>query len=174
MSHLLSGSTGIGYRLELGIGTSGATSSSSSHAPDQKSGGADSLFVQPVSKDASAGNHWGEIEMVFDPSEMDRLDVYLPKGTDPYGAIDGSMFEERTPMEAAGAMSRPDWCFRMGIGPEKILKVRVSNPQDRASILASLKKAGVSEVNGMKVEDLVVVCKGGKQFYETHLKPAGY
>lgn len=172
--HLRNGSVGIGYRMEMGIGTKGATSSGDNHAPDQTSGGADSLFTVPVSSTDDKAFQWGQIEMVYDPAVVDRLDVYAPLGTDPYGAIDGGLFSGRPALEESGSTGRAEWDFRMGIGPEKILKIRTANAELRNKVIEALKLEGITEFNGQKVEDLVISAPEKTKFYNTYLKPAGY
>jgi hypothetical protein len=176
VNQLRLGCIGIGSRQDIGIGTAGAQSSSSDYAPDMNSGGADYLFCAPVKKGTYGTNafHWGDVEVVFDPSVLDRLDVYVPHGTDPYGKTTGPYYDDRKSTDSSQVTTAAEIDFRMGIGPEKIMKIRVKNASKRADVLTGLKQNGITTFNGQSIEDLVVVADTSVDFYDTYLKPAGY
>jgi len=165
VKHLLSGSVAVGDRLQLGIGTGGTTSGNS----DVNTGGADYLFTKPGIGDTNDWS-WGEIQVVVDPSELDRLDPFT-HGGDLYGRTDGPQFKARTPLESGSTSSKVELMMRHGYSPNKIIKIRAQSAATREQVIKGLKAAGVTEFNGMPVEDLVVY---DNKFYSNHLKPAGY
>jgi hypothetical protein len=165
VKHLLSGSIAVGDRLQLGIPTSGTTSGSA----DINTGGADYLFTKPGLED-NKDFAWGEIQMVVDPSELDRLDVFTHSG-DNYGKTSGTPFDNRQPLESSSTQGKTEMMFRHGFSPNKVIKIRTQSATARNQVIAGLKAAGVTDFNGMPVEDLVV---HSDDFYTDHLKPAGY
>jgi hypothetical protein len=172
---LRTGPTGIMGRQDTGLQPKG-TSTSADNAPDQNSGGGDYLFVKPVTKSlANSGtqaNGWGDIEIIADPSELDRLDIFTGNSGDPYGNVHSPAFTTRQTVDSPGFASRAEVVFKQGWSPNKILKVRTQTAARRQEVISALKEAGITVFNGMPIEDLVVTESSG--FYDKQLKPAGY
>ncbi len=167
LKQLRGGTVGINARLAMGLGVNGATSSDS----DQSSGGAEYVFTMPGKKEGSS-NGWGDIEMVYDPSEFDRLDGFQ-YSHDGYGKTQpGSNYDHRKPFEN-GVMNASEIMFRQGLNANKLLKIRCNSGATAAELIAKIKKAGITQVNGMTPEELVVA-SNGSEFYKVHLQPAGY
>jgi hypothetical protein len=175
IKQLLSGTQGVNNRALQGLPLSGATSAHS----DQITGGADYVFTCAAQKDGTRlYTGWGSISMVYDPAVLDRLDAFSHPG-DYYGVTDpaqkGGAFEKRVPLEKSTKHSA-EVCFKGGLNSRQLLKVAVPSTAVRSDLLQKMAAAGITEVNGMKPEDLVVVVqdKDTGKFYETQLKPAGY
>lgn len=176
---LKSGTIGIVQRLQHGIPCSDGDNASPSS--DQETGGADYVYGGITKKGAGDGwSKWtyGSIQMVYDLSELDRLDTYQ-HSSDQYGVCDPAQksgaFKNRTTLED-NAGNCFEVCFKRGLPARKLLKVLCRYDHERLSVLAACKKAGITEVNGTPIEDLVIV-KGETNpngFYKVHLEPAGY
>lgn len=166
MLQVRGGTVGCVQRLKHGFSLSGATSASS----DIESGGGDYVFTMPGKKGQSGwGNHWGQIEMVYDPSEMDRLDSFM-YDFDGYGRTKGEQFHKRKTLEQS-AGSASEIVFRQGLNMNKLLKIRCQDPASVQKIIKLMKDSGITKINGMTPEELVV---SGNDFYNSFLKPAGY
>jgi hypothetical protein len=160
------GTVGCVQRLKHGFSLAGATSAES----DIESGGGDYVFAKPGSKNAMGWeNSWGSIEMVYDPSELDRLDAFMYT-YDGYGRTKGDGFHNRPTLEAS-AGNAAEIVFRQGLNMNKLLKIRCQSEEAVSQIIKLMKDAGISKINGMTPEELVV---NGNNFYSTFLKPAGY
>lgn len=183
---VLSGSIGVNTRGASGLGTKGLSPDA-----DQKSGGADYVYATPVNQEASYDKffEWGNIQLIYDPSELDRLGSYT-HDYDSYGCCDpkysnstcANSYKNRKTLEK-GTNNTTEVCLKSGMNSRKLLKLAVKSAFTRQQLLEEFSARGVSEVNGTKVEDLVVVVappksegKGltSENFYETTLKPAGY
>lgn len=171
LMQLRGGSVGIAQRLKHGFTITQSTTSGKS---DIASGGADYVFTWPGHKDLQGWeNHWGTIEMAYDPSEFDRLDCFMHQG-DCYGRTNGEVFNKRTTLEK-NAGSAKEICFRQGLNVNKLLKIRCQNEAMVPQLIKMLKDAGITKVNGMTPEELVVSGSGyNESFYKTFLAPGGY
>jgi hypothetical protein len=125
---------------------------------------------------------------IFAPDEMDRLDTHLALG-DSFGSTKPSndyYGDRKTLPEALKAlnnhptMSNPESVTRTALDHKKILRIVVDagsggNPeQRRRSIVAKLKSVGMNEVNGVPVEDFVVLVNNRGEVYDKYVAPAGY
>lgn len=169
---------GITQRLLQGVEITGSNSTSADG--DQKTGGGDYVYGNAVFENGEHTPSWGggEVVMVFDPSELDRLDTFMHSG-DHWGCCNpsnpswGSSYKNRSTLES-GLKYHAEIMFRRGINSRKLLKVRVEDKTVAEAIIAKLKKQGVTTINGMKPEELVVVKGSNSTFHSTYLKPAGY
>lgn len=174
VKQILSGSLGVNTRGFMGLGAKGY----SAYA-DQSSGGADSVYCHPVNEKPSNSQFWtyGEIQMIYDPSEMDRLDGYCYK-FDNYGSCkpSNSGWNSRKPLEE-GTKDSFELLLKSGMNARKLLKIAVNNEYTKKQLVEKLASKGITSLNGMKPEDLVTVVGSNvtpSNFYETMLKPAGY
>jgi hypothetical protein len=166
MLQIRGGTVGCVQRLKHGFSLGGSTSAGS----DIESGGGDYVFSMPGRKDAGGwSNSWGNIEMVYDPSELDRLDPFM-YDYDGYGRTKGPKFHARKTLESS-AGSASEIVFRQGMNVNKLLKIRCQDAAAVPKIIKLMKDSGVTKINGMTPEELVV---HGSDFYDTFLKPAGY
>jgi hypothetical protein len=171
MLQLQGGSVGIVQRLKHGFTITQKTTSGHS---DLASGGGDYVFTWPGHQNASGWeNHWGQIEMVYDPSEYDRLDCFMHTG-DSYGRTNGSVYDNRKTLESH-AGSAAEICFRQGLNANKLVKIRCQSADMVPTLIKAMKDQGITKVNGMTPEELVVSGTGsGETFYKTFLAPGGY
>lgn len=166
MLQIRGGTVGCVQRLKHGFSLSGSTSASS----DIESGGGDYVFAMPGKMGASGwSNSWGQIEMVYDPSELDRLDPFM-YDFDGYGRTKGDQFHKRKTLESSAGHAS-EIVFRQGMNVNKLLKIRCQDAASVPKIIKLMKDSGVTKINGMTPEELVV---HGNDFYDTFLKPAGY
>lgn len=173
---LLSGSIGIIQRLSTGI-----TGAGTSALSDQVSGGADYVYTRIDKKDAGQSgwpSGYGPIQMCYDLSELDRLDIYQHM-SDQYGVCDpttfGGAYKNRQSLES-NCGNAFEACFKRGVSARKLLKVVCDSEGMRQEVIAACKKLGITKMNGMSIEDLVITrgTGGTNAFYNYHLKPAGY
>lgn len=171
MLQLQGGSVGIVQRLKHGFTISQKTTSG--HA-DLASGGADYVFTWPGHQSATHWeNSWGTIEMVYDPSEYDRLDVFMHTG-DNYGRTNGQVYDDRKSLESSAGHAS-EICFRQGLNANKLVKIRCQSADMVPTLIKAMKDQGITKVNGMTPEELVVSGTGnGESFYKTFLAPGGY
>lgn len=135
---------------------------------DLGTGGADSVFVRTVTerglKDGREDQStYDRTVLVLKPELMDRTDWYAYAG-DQYGTTNPSTFDTRlTPdglLEQLGEqgwnwMTSNEQMFRTGIPVEAIAGVSVGSPEHREQLITSLHESGITEVNGVSVEDFV-------------------
>jgi len=167
---LRTGPAGIMARQEIGLQPKG-TSTSPDYSPDQNSGGGDYLFLKPVTKSEAGAFEWGQLEVIMDPSELDRLDLFRGNANDPYGNVHETSFVTRKTLESSSTATTAEIVAKQGFSPNKILKIRAGSESMRQDALTALKAAGIQEFNGMPIEDLVVHTP---DFYKKQLAPAGY
>lgn len=192
MSIIRSGGCGINTRLAFGI-----PHVANSGSGDITGGGSDYYYTATrraeVNSYSSSGRYWptrstyGDMYVVYDTSELDRLDYYTY-----HQGICGK----------CSPLGNPDWQtrkaaeddpkfgnefgthFRSGISTKKILKIVCESDYTRDVVIQKLKAGGITDVNGMTVDELVVSKEGmddyndpqaaSHSFYKTHLEPAGY
>jgi hypothetical protein len=122
---------------------------------------------------------YGPIHFIISPEEADRLDLYAWPG-DTYMKVDDSHVKSMKSVEdvvdqvdKSGGPGLSEACFRKMVPPEKILRVAVSDGS-RAQRIRACKKAGISEVNGVPIDDFIVECKSIGEMYEKYVKPLGF
>lgn len=152
---------------------------------DMRTGGAEYVFGNVLTQaQSSQSSGWGATEvppvlMVMDPSEMERLDWFVINNDDGYGCCyeedhKGHCWTNRPVADEAVAQQHYEVLFRKGVNSRKLLKVICPNSKVASDVIAALKKKGVTKINGMLPEELVLVQNSSTNFYETQLKPAGY
>ena len=127
---------------------------------DMDSGGADNVFTRIMSKEKRA--ELGGIVLILKPEIFDRTDWYS-YSSDTYGSTDQSEFKKRlSPDEVFDFVANSgdyirnnEQMFRMGIGSEYIEGVEV-DAQFREEMIAKLHENGVHELNGKKIEEVIV------------------
>jgi hypothetical protein len=137
---------------------------------DLGTGGADSVFVRTVTEASLKDGKDDESTcdntvLVLKPELMDRTDWYAYAG-DQYGTTDPSTFDtrltpdgllERLGEQGWGWMTSNEQMFRTGIPVEAIAGVSVGSPEHREQLITSLHESGITEVNGVPVEDFVQI-----------------
>ena len=155
VSVLTSGLLCSSERYERGIYDNGMST-----PKDLKSGGGDSVFTRVGNKDFAEALMTTVV--IFKPDLFDRSDWYS-YDRDRFGSTEEDEYRERiTPdtlfsklAEGSLVASTNEQMFRTGISPQFIENVRVA-PSQRDEILAKLHEAGVSEIAGRPIEEIVV------------------
>lgn len=127
---------------------------------DMDSGGADNVFTRIMSKEKRA--ELGGIVLILKPEIFDRTDWYS-YSSDTYGSTDQSEFKKRlSPDEVFDFVANSgdyirnnEQMFRMGIGAEYIEGVEV-DAQFREEMIEKLHARGLHELNGKKIEEVIV------------------
>ena len=136
---------------------------------DMRTGGSDSVFTrigvkmksgnQPRFDDSYLGGYY---RVIIDPKELERTDWYAYT-SDSFGTTEESrMLERPNALDFIKAVSeswRPsnEVMFRHGIPKEHFTGIMCTNEVRRADLLEQLKDAGITEVNGVPIEDFVKV-----------------
>lgn len=184
MSVLQTGLLGIHERNLHGIEHTGA-----SYPSDVGSGSGDGVLVQPVCesglKSPITSQGWSKsYQAILAPDVMDRLDTYTHPG-DRFGACKrgDQRWEKREPDDdqfaklAGHHNSGAETSFRRGVQLDKILRITVQNTPTRNDLIKVAKKRGIQEVNGVPIDDFIVVADDTvtmKDIYEKYVKPMGY
>lgn len=130
-------------------------------------GGADNVFTRILTLDGAdkAVNHLtGDFDFVFAPDLLDRTDWYAYHN-DLYGTTHPQFFDSRQApprfleQEKRAQESTNEAMFRTGIPKEKIIAVSCRNERGRQELIKRFKEAGMSQINGVSVEDFVILFK---------------
>jgi len=177
------GALGINERNAAGVPKTGV-----SYSQDVKTGSGDGVLGY-VAHSAQGGKSPGsysfskQVQVIFDPRELERLDAYMHYGDcygtcTPYnnGTKSGSVWNKRQSLEKrveglASQGSSHEISFRRGISPTSILRLNVANETTRKKVIKDLRAAGIEEVNGLPVEDLVVVGGSNEEIYKKYVEP---
>lgn len=149
-------------RFRAGMKRTGA-----SPVADFKTGGSDNVFTRigvknknsPRFDDCYRGNRY---RILIDPKEMQRTDWYAFEG-DSFGTSEASALASRpSPIDFIKRMST-SYCsgneimFRHGIAKESFIGISCQSGSLRAELLDKFKKANITAVNGIPIEDFVKV-----------------
>ena len=149
-------------RFRAGMRRTGA-----SPVEDFRTGGSDSVFTRigvknknnPRFDDCYRGNRY---RILIDPKVMERTDWYAFEG-DSYGSSDPSALSGRpSPVEFIKRMATSyrygnEIMFRNGIAKETFIGISCQSNSLRAELLEKFKKANITAVNGIPIEDFVKV-----------------
>jgi hypothetical protein len=148
-------------RLQLGINGAGSSVSS-----DIRRGGADNVFLRlGIPQKIRFSSHFGDgrYQLHFDLKELDRTDVYFYKH-DTFGSTEPGYFDTytRSPIEHVKSLMTSynegnEVMLRHGIRNESLIKITCANYNDKMSLIHELQKAGITEVNGKKLDQLIEV-----------------
>ena len=146
-------------RFKRGLFTQGAST-----GPDFVSGGADGVFTRLRAGDPKKGKDKDSESMAagnqswivdIDPSELGRMDTYVFNG-DNYGAAH-TMTDRVKPDKAATLISQRllssgnEMMFQKSVSPKSWRRVRIQDGT-RDEVIAEFKKHGVTEVNGIPLD----------------------
>jgi len=178
-----SGLSSINERAMQGLPKFGSSVQS-----DIETGCADNMTMRIATRGADhkgAKGGYGVLRLIVAPDELDRTDIMFHSG-DKYGCVNpnhgsyGGAYKNRKTLDSAlksldksGSLS-DEIVVRKVVPKEKILRVGTDTETQRKDVIAEFLKAGITEVNGVPVEDFVVVTKSVKDVYEKYVKPAGY
>lgn len=151
-------------RCRYGMDFTGA-----SPGDDMRTGGSDSVFTrigvkmksgeQPRFDDSYMGSGY---RIIIDPKELERTDWYAYT-SDSFGTTEeGEMLNRKKAVDFIKAVAdrwRPsnEIMFRQGVPKEHFTGIVCPNESRRATLLEKLKEAGITEINGVPVEDFVKV-----------------
>jgi len=157
-----------------------------SYDADVASGSADGTLCRvatDAAMSASFNSHAfsGDYQAIIAPDELDRLDAYMYLG-DTYGNCkkSSSSWTGRNTVEAnvasltKGHQSGNEISFRKGIHRNRILRIVTQSESSRKAFIDGAKARGITEVNGMPVEDYCVVGNNLGDAYNKYVKPLGY
>lgn len=172
------GLMGINERNQSGIAQFGA-----SYDADVASGSADGILLRPVTESGAKNSFQshpfaGVAQVIVHPGEYDRLDAYQ-HNSDKFGRCrdDTSDWSGRKSFGDTMAAQQKSYAtsaetsFRKGIRAERILRVCVSNESQRKDVIKQAKGAGMQEVNGVPIEDFIVVETNCQAAWEKYVKP---
>jgi len=179
VKQIVSGTVGVIQRQMAGIPAAGTSPSQ-----DLERGGGEYVFanVRQKSGYGSYNTHWGSIHMIYDSSELDRLDTFKHQSVDGYGCTKptghgdkSASWRNRTPLEH-GVGTAQEVLFRRGISSRKLLKIATNSSYEAKAVKEGLMAQGITHLNGIPIEELIVSpsSTGAKEFYNTYLEPAGY
>jgi hypothetical protein len=178
-------------RLASGVGLGNGQSMSA----DRKSGGSEQSMWRLITASKSknsltsgiiSGNVSGPYRYLIPPDELDRLDA-IHYGGDAFGNMSGQgngaeLWLDRQPLENAVSKEQnspkpsSEVDFRKGVSSKRVLRVLCSTEAQRKAVLDEAKKQGVTEFNGIPVEDFVVAVgnRSMEDIYQEFVKPMGY
>jgi hypothetical protein len=182
---LKAGILGINERTLSGLELTGTSVGS-----DISSGSGDGILTYALCQKSIDKNfnlsdpsfsHW--VQAIIAPEEADRLDLYMHTG-DHFGAwneddhnwtsID-SFSNTINYMQMYGSnLDSHEVSFRKGINKNKILRIACKDNASREKIIKSAKKEGIHEVNGVPIDEFIMVCRTTKEVDDKILKKMGY
>jgi len=139
-----------------GIEQSGASASS-----DMLRGGSNGVFTRIGSSSHSSGSDWGlkcgNWKVVWHPRTLERADWRFYQ-SDSYGITTGLDSDMRSRDGISGSMETSnEVLFDAGLGLQDIAGVIAPSQYDKDSMIAKFKAAGVEQLNGIPMEDLIQV-----------------
>ena len=184
VSILKSGLMSINERNLAGI-----TQFGGSYSADVESGSGDGTLCRVVGKDGVEGssayggsytfqNHpfHGQYQAIIHPEVLDRLNTYM-YGSDTFGRCTPSTFSGRTTVETKVKQTSDhhrtsnEISFRKGLHRAKILRIATSSETARSALINAARDEGLNEVNGVPIEDFVVVVTKLGDAYNKYVKP---
>jgi hypothetical protein len=123
----------------------------------------------------------GSVQALVAPDELDRLDTYA-YNSDQFGVCNtnDSDWNDRKPVESVIAANSSHYhggneiSFRKGIDPSRILRMVCQSEAIRQKLIEQSKDAGLHAVNGVPIQDYIVVGNDMKELYDKYVKPLGY
>lgn len=135
---------------------------------DMRSGGADYVFTSIISENNNDSKY--TVDLILDPKIADRLDWYsYPNdsyGADPETHIDLTETPAQAVERVSGGNIRGEQFFKLGISIKDVMFVSCGDTERRDILLAKMRNVGISEVNGKKIEDWVLVQSSMAQVFE--------
>jgi hypothetical protein len=178
VSILKSGLMSIHERNLTGIPQFGA-----SFSADIRTGSADSsicrVATQSGSSSSFSGTGSGMFQAILHPSVLDRLDCYMHL-SDMFGVCsphESSAWKQRKTVEEqvksvqSYFKSSNEISFRKGVHKKQIVRIRATSESYRRNLITAAQEQGMSEINGVPVEDFVVVAGSLGDAYTKYVKP---
>jgi hypothetical protein len=185
-----SGPLSIVSRMLIGGGGQGASDSD-----DMRTGGAQFGMWRAITTNSAksglfqhtnSGNVGGPYKYILPPDEADRLDVAFYH-YDAFGAEgkDTSMpdkwksrlsmsetIKRRDSDPSGTGTNEIDWMS--GVHASRILRIVTQSEASRVALVSEAKTQGLHEVNGVPIEDFVVVESSAQAVYDKYVKPLGF
>lgn len=143
-----------------------------SEGTDVRTGGADYVFVRPSMKGLEEASEY-QHTMIFKPEALFRRMDYYGYGDDSYGVKNPLLFRQylrtkdgtqtqlpNTFDEILNPSNSTEMMFQHSIDMKDIWSIS-TNPSDRDLVIAKLKGLGITEWEGRKIEDVIIL---GKEF----------
>lgn len=158
--------TASAQRLKRGILTGGASVGS-----DIGTGGADNVFTR-IAMQKNVGTEYfndsfahGDYQFIFDRKILGRTDWYAYTG-DEFGTTQGSTFSNRRAASAHFDALNRRYCssnetmFRKSVSLSDMTEIRCNSPRKKQELIDSLHSRGITEINGIKLEQFIKVGGG--------------
>ena len=154
------GSASRRERYKVGYGGNGASADS-----DESNGGGQAAYLRLGNKGASGS--WGmkcdpgsRALLVYNPRVLQRTDCYIHSG-DAFGTTLTAPHESEGKHAKLGSKGGSnEICFESGVSNDDLMGVQVPSSSWKSWIIDKLKANGVEEVNGVKLEDFIVIYSG--------------
>ncbi len=181
VSVLKLGLLGISERAMMGIHLKGGSVESDIHE-----GAGDQVLLRAVTENgfstAMNGHAFGgAYQAIVDPAEADRLDSYMhlgdqfgscsPHGSHSHAWTNRKTIEKCIDSQASSYKPSAEIMFRKGIAKTKILRMAAPSESARATLIKAAKAAGIVEMNGVSIDNFVVVAGTSGEAYEKCVKP---
>jgi hypothetical protein len=154
-----------------------------SYSSDVGTGSADGILGRVVGKAGAEGSYSfgshsfsGMYQAIIHPSVLDRLNTYM-YNSDTFGKAHGSTFKNRSSVESKVAANSKthhtgnEISFRRGLHLNKILRIATSSEQRRKALISAARQEGIEEINGVPIDDYVVVVSDLGEAYNKYVKP---
>lgn len=157
-----------GYMLSTSERTMrGMAAKGASEGTDVKTGGADYVFTRLIVQSAKGWSYsdaymGSGYRLHIDLTQLDRKDWFAYPG-DEFGKATGPTFERRDSAEGHIQSLMRDYrpnneiMFQKAIPWSAVTRMTVDNDYKRREMLDEFKKAGMTEINGQRIEDFVQV-----------------
>lgn len=157
-----------GYMLSTSERTMrGMAAKGASEGTDVKTGGADYVFTRLIVQSAKGWSYSDSYmgsgyRLHIDLAQLDRKDWFAYPG-DKFGEATGPTFERRDSAEGHIQSLMRDYrpnneiMFQKAIPWSAVTRMTVDNDYKRQEMLDEFKKAGMTEINGQRIEDFVQV-----------------
>lgn len=152
-----------------------------SYSSDVGTGSGDGILCRVVpksgfSKSLASHSFGGKFQAIIHPEVLDRLDTYM-YNKDTFGKCKGSEWNDRVSVEHRVSVLKSSYTpyneisFRRGLHKQKILRFTTSDPDWRKQLITQAREQGITEVNGVPLDDFVVVATKAGDIYEKYVKP---
>jgi hypothetical protein len=151
--------------------------------------GLDGMTVRLVTKhhQGEMTTNYGSFHIIIPPDETDRLDVGPLYTGDMWGCLNPNdtnaeyreAFKNRKPLQKAVASSYfsgkdAELVIRKGVNPKRILRIACHSESYRQTLLKELRAQGMTEINGVPIEDFVITEPTFEGVHSKIVKAAGY
>ena len=181
LSILKLGLLGVTERASAGINMAGASVDS-----DIGTGSGDQILARVITSSGMGyglGGFYasGQYQAVIDPAEADRLDSYM-HNEDAFGCCNTTgahssawnnraSVEKRMQQQQDSFSTGTEIMFRKGIARSRILRITCQSEERRSALIQAAKARGMVQVNGISIENFVVVVKSCQAAFDMVVAP---